>query len=90
MKFEWIDKDFFCVNGKYPYYNINMVKKFTVREEEIDIFGHKEFKIVLFDRDNNKISLYTCNNREEANNELKNFLKSRGIAVKDDEKILVD
>ncbi len=91
MKLEWINNDFFCVNGTYPFYNANLIKWFTIREEEIDAWTNKkEYRVVAIDAKGNEYKLCKYESRTAANQELKEFLKIRGIAVKDDEKILVD
>ena len=91
MKLEWINNDFFCVNGTYPFYNVNLIKWFTIREEEVDAWANKkEYRVVAIDTKGNDYKLSKYESRTAASQELKEFLKSRGIAVKDDEKILVD
>lgn len=88
MRLEWLNNDFFCVDGKYPFHNINEVRTFTVRE--IDCDRQVESYIVMTYKNGNTCNLCKFDSLIDANKELYEFLKSRGIVAKDDEKILVD
>lgn len=93
MKLEWLNNDFFCVDGTFPFYNVNLIKWFTIREEESNVWGYptkNEYRVVAKNTNGNDYNICKYESRTAANTELKEFLKSRGIAVKDDEKILVD
>lgn len=91
MKLEWINNDFFCVNGTYPFYNVNLFKWFSIRKEEIDVWANKiVYRVVAIDTNGNDYNICEYESRTAANQELKEFLKTRGIVAKDDEKILVD
>lgn len=93
MKLEWLNNDFFCVDGTPPFYNVNSIKWFTIREEEINSWGYptkKEYLVAVMDTNGNNYNICRYESRIDANRELKEFLQSRKNRPKDDEKILVD
>lgn len=93
MKLEWVDDDFFCVDGTSPFYNINVIRQFVIREDEVTEWGFPtkhEYRVAAMDTNGKDYNICKYESRTAANRELKEFLQSRRNKPKDDGKILVD
>lgn len=88
MKLEWLNSDFFCYDGKQPYYNLNYIRWITVHRAETAIGN--EYNIVLYSDTGTTYNMGKYPYREDAQKEIKEFLKNRPNMTKDNEKILVD
>lgn len=86
---QWINNVFFTNDKMVSFYNINSISKFAVIDYEVGFYGETNYKVSCFDFNGVEISLSTHPTRQEATNELVEFLKSNGDYKKNKEKVLV-
>lgn len=93
----WINKQFFWVNEKPPFYNIDAFRFFNVQEYEFtdfsDEYGHivyTKFKIVGHLNAGGEIMLQTYDKKNEAFKDLLDFMKNFPVNNKNEDNILID
>lgn len=94
----WIDENFFCVDEKPPFYNINAVKwlkvaehtKYTRSWNMYDETPETYYCISIIINKSEMDIDKEYKNKKEAENDLCDFIKSRPKSVEDKKNILID
>lgn len=79
MVLEWLNNDFFMVNGKPPCYNVNKIERFVLVDDSYyefgDVFPIHVCRLNIFTKELSPIA--TFDKRDKAEAELVEFMKNR-------------